>query len=110
MSCKIRKNVITITRGDTLITKVNITDAEGKEYTPDSADSIRFALKKNYDDETPLIVKTIPFDTLTLELTSAETKLLDIGEYRYDIEITMSNGVVDTFIPWKKFIVTEEVV
>lgn len=107
---KIKKNVITMTRGDSLIAKITITDASGDEYIPDENDSIRFALKQSFHDAEPLIVKAIPFDTLVLQLDPEDTKPLDIGEYRYDIEITLSNGVVDTFIPWAKFILTEEVI
>lgn len=110
MSFSIKKNVITITRGDTLVSKVAITDAAGNEYVPCEEDSIRFALKQSSEDEEALIVKEIPYDTLILQLDADETKQLPVGEYRYDIEITLSNGVVDTFIPWSKFKVTEEVI
>jgi hypothetical protein len=46
-----------------------------------------------------------------LRLESEETKLLRAGgePYVYDIEITMEDGTVDTFIDRGKFIVTEEV-
>lgn len=110
MSFSIKKNVITITRGDTLVSKVTIMDAAGNEYIPCAEDSIRFALKQSSEDEEALIVKEIPYDTLILQLDADETKRLSVGEYRYDIEITLSNGVVDTFIPWSKFKVTEEVI
>lgn len=109
MSFSIKKNVITITRGDTLVSQVAITDRNGVEYVPDENDTIRFALRRA-DKEEVLLTKEIPYDTLTLILDAEETEQLPVGEYRYDIEITMSNGVVDTFIPWSKFKVTEEVV
>lgn len=108
MSCTIKKNVIKLTKGDSLTTKISITDSEGNVYEPDSADKIRFAIKKNYDDEIPIIIKDIPYDTLVLRLESADTKLLEPGDYHYDIEITMTDGSVDTFIE-NKFIVTNEV-
>ena len=108
MSCTIKKNVIKLTKGDSLTTKISITDSEGNVYEPDPADRIRFAIKKNYDDEIPIIIKDIPYDTLVLRLESADTKLLEPGDYHYDIEITMTDGSVDTFIE-NKFIVTNEV-
>jgi len=108
MSCTIKNNVIKITQGDTLVTKINITDADGEEYVPVAEDSIRFAVKKEYTDKTPLIVKAIPWDTLVLRLETEDTSLLKIGEYRYDIEITLSDGTVSTIIPWQKMIVTEQ--
>lgn len=48
MSFSIKKNVITITRGDTLVSKVTIMDAAGNEYIPSAEDSIRFALKQRH--------------------------------------------------------------
>lgn len=110
MSVKVKRNVITMTRGDTLISKVNITDAEGVEYTPRDGDVVRFALKKEFTDAAPLIYRVIPNDTLILRLDPQDTKYLNLGEYRYDIELTTYDGVVDTFIPWTKFVLTEEVI
>ena len=109
MACTIKNNVIKLTQGDSLTTKVSITDADGNEYIPLQQDSIRFALKKNYTDKTVLINKVIPNDTLILHLDSTDTKPLKPGEYRYDIQITMGDGTVDTFIDRQKFIITEEV-
>ena len=65
MSVRIRsdKNIIVMTRADTLITKINIVDADGNEYIPDSNDQLRFALKEDYNDKKTLIYKEIPIDT-----------------------------------------------
>ena len=54
--------------------------------------------KTDYSDETPLIEKTIPNDTLLLRLESQDTKPFGFGTYAYDIEITFADGDVDTFI------------
>lgn len=110
MACEIRNNIIKLTQGDSLTTKVTITSPDGAtEYIPSEEDQIRFALKKDYSDKKALIIKEIPYDTLILRLEAEDTKKLTPGEYRYDIEITLSDGTVDTFIDRKKFIVTEEV-
>ena len=100
---------ITLTRGDTLKTKVGMTYKTGDVYTPSEGDSLRFALKKNYKDEEPLILKTIPIDTCILHLEPNDTKDMKFGSYVYDIEITFANGDVDTFIDKKEFVLTEEV-
>ena len=109
--------MIEMTRGDTLAVTVSIVDDTGQAYTPDENDVIRFALKhadmtlgrKGFKDVNPLINKTIPNDTLVLQLNPADTKTLDFGEYRYDIELTHAGGVVDTFIADERFILTPEV-
>lgn len=43
---RIKNKLITMTRGDTLRAKINITDAKGDKYTPVEGDRIRFAVKK----------------------------------------------------------------
>lgn len=90
---------IKMTRGDTLIVTITIYDADGNEYIPDLSDQIRFALKKDYSDETPLIIKDISPRDMKLRVESSETKQLEQpGSYVYDIQITYGDGVVDTFI------------
>ena len=96
---------IKLTRGDTLVVIVSMTRA-GRAYVPDENDVIRFALKRAamkpdrvaYVDDEPLVTKTIPNDTLQLKLEPNDTKDLAFGRYVYDIEITMGDGSVDTFI------------
>ena len=96
--------------------KVGIT-RDGEEYTPGPADRIRFALKhkelkadkSDFVDDTPLILKEIPTDTMLLRLDPEDTKDKAFGKYVYDIEITFPDGYVDTFITKAHFELTEEV-
>ena len=116
MSSSINGNDITLTRGDTFVAKVKITK-DDEEYTPEPGDVVRFAVKHNqlkpdnsdYTDEDPLILKEVPIETMLLQLDPEDTKSLAFGTYVYDIEITFSDGTVDTFITKKKFKLTEEV-
>lgn len=116
MSSTIKGTSITLTRGDTLRVKINIT-LDGEEYTPVNGDTIRFAVKHpvlnskqtEYKDTTPLILKDIPYDTLILELEPSDTKSLGFGTYVYDIQITFADGSVDTFITQAVFKLTPEV-
>jgi len=107
---KINGTEITLTKGDTFKAIVTMKTIDGKNYTPSENDVIRFAMKKNYNDENVLIEKVIPNGTLLLELTSTETKNLNVGNYVYDIQITYENGDVDTFINMATFTLTKEVV
>lgn len=96
---EIKGNDILMVRGDTLKMLIAIKDNTGNTYTPVQGDKLRFALKKSYTDKYPLIVKNIPIDTCELYLASRDTKFLEQPEtYVYDIQITLNNGVVDTFI------------
>lgn len=109
MAVKIANTTITMTRGDTLKTKVNILGSDGTPYVPRETDKIVFAAKKSYSDDDTVIFKEIPYDTCILHLEPNDTKLLDQPcTYRYEIEITMSDGTVDTFIKGNLKI-TEEV-
>lgn len=116
MSSSIDGNAITLTRGDTLLLKVTIT-RDGEEYTPTSSDKVRFALKhkelkddkSDFVDDEPLILKDIPTDTMLLQLDPEDTKDKAFGRYVYDIEITLPDGYVDTFITKAPFKLTEEV-
>ena len=95
---------IQLTRGDTFMTSVELTKND-EPYTPTDDDIVRFALKHNkfkqdrsdYEDDEPLLLITIPNDTMILTINPNDTKQLGFGEYAYDIELTY-NGVVDTFI------------
>lgn len=107
----INGSTITMTRGDTLEVQIELFRPDGSRYPPQPGDVVRFALKQKYSDPVPLLRKVIPHDTMSLRLESAETKLLKAGgaPYVYDMEITMEDGTVDTFIDRARFIVTEEV-
>lgn len=107
---------IRLTRGDSLYVAVGMTQGT-TPYVPAEGDKIRFALKRNrltpggggYADKRPLILKEIPNDTLILHLDPDDTKGLEFGEYVYDIELTYSNGDVDTFIQAAPFVLEKEV-
>lgn len=100
---------ITLTRGDTLRIHLTLTTDDGEPYIPQEGDVIRFAMKKNYTDDEPLIYKTLDNDTLTLKLDPVDTKSLEFGSYVYDIQLTTADGDVDTFIYRSKLKLTEEV-
>ena len=102
---KIKGTRILLIRGDTLITEVKI-KRNGEDYEVQPGDVVRFALKRSemkkdntaYLDEKPLITKIIPNESLILRLESEDTAKLPFGRYHYDIQLTMEDGTVDTFI------------
>lgn len=109
MSFSIYGTTIVLTRGDTFAARVSILDSDGNPYLPQPGDSIRFAMKRSFEDfEIPLI-KEIPTDTMLLVLNPEDTKNLPFGQYAYDIQLTKATGEVDTFINRAKLKLTEEV-
>jgi len=110
---RVKGTTITMTKGDTLrckVTPYREIDGEDVEYVPVDGDEIRFAMKQSYRDGACTILKTIPNDTLVLELEPDDTKYLNVGEYVYDIQLTYGiDGAVDTFIANAQLILREEV-
>ena len=104
----VSNNEIRLIRGDTLRVKVDIQNGD-EAYVPSDRDVIRFAMKKAIEDADPLILKVIPNDTLMLVLEPEDTKNLAFGKYVYDVELTMEDGTVDTFIPPSTFYIAKEV-
>lgn len=109
MAYTIVNNIITLTRGDTLKALISITDHDGNPYVPKTGDKIRFAMKRDISDPEPLILKEVPIDTMTLVIEPKDTKDLDFGSYKYDMELTTAAGEVDTFILPQTIKLTEEV-
>lgn len=76
MSYSVSGTMITLTRGDTFSALITITDLNDNQYIPMNGDRIRFAMKNDYNDETPLLIKEIPIDTMILTLNPEDTKHL----------------------------------
>ena len=112
-------NNITLTREDTLTLTVTLlhevdpvppaTEPTIEPYVPVEGDVIRFAVSKGYKGEPGYELKfskVIPHDTLTFTASSTETSL-EYRTYNYDVELTHTDGCVDTFISGKITIVGE---
>lgn len=116
MAFQITGTTIRLTRGDSFYCAVGMSQGS-TPYAPAQGDVVRFALKRNrltpgggaFVDKRPLIVKTIPNDTMILHLEPEDTAGLEFGEYVYDIEIKFADGDVDTFITAAPFFIEKEV-
>lgn len=109
MSYSIKGTTITLTRGDSFAADISIFQPNGEPYELSSGDKVRFAMKKAVKDQKVLILRDVPIDTMRLVLYPEDTKDLDFGNYVYDIQLTKSNGEVDTFITRSVLILSEEV-
>lgn len=112
---KISGTKIKMTRGDTLRVQVNLT-RDGEAYEPAQGDTVRFAMRPAGLNATqteyanPICIdKTIPNDTMILELEPSDTAELGFGKYVYDIEVTFADGAVDTPIASASLTLTPEV-
>ena len=97
---------IYLTRGDTLHLQVGMMIGN-EAYELQEGDVVRFAMKKEYEDDEPLILKNL--EDGWLNLVPGDTKELEFGDYVYDIQLTTAEGEVDTFIHEAKFSLLKEV-
>ena len=104
---KVDGNNIYLTRGDTAVIELTITDGEGETYDY-SNDTVKFAVKRFVTDATPVIEKT--FEDGSITITPEDTKELSFGPYLYDIQLTSEDGeTVATVIIPSTFTVGPEV-
>lgn len=108
MSYSTSQNNISLTRGDTAKITITIETNDGSIYEPAEGDQVIFTVKRHPTDKQPILVKQIPTDTLLLVLTPEDTKDLDFGSYRFDVQLLFANGDVDTFIENKTLEITYE--
>lgn len=108
-------NTIKLTRGDSLVTELALSKS-GAAYEPQEGDKIMFAIKSklnstrtSYIEQTPLVAKEIPTSDMTLRIDPDDTKSLPFGSYSYDVEVTLSDGTVDTVINNAPFVLMPEV-
>lgn len=94
---------IEIAQGDTAKFDVTFND-----YEYQSGDSLLFQVRKNVDDLSALISKTISPATEHIELTANDTNL-EIGEYRYGVRVTTVDGEVVTVVENSTFEVVKGV-
>lgn len=108
MSYSTSSNNIKLTRGDTAKIKVDIETIDGDIYEPKEGDRVVFTVKRYPTDKQPIFVKDIPINTLILVLNSEDTKNMEFGTYRFDVQLIFGNGEVDTFIENKTLQITYE--
>lgn len=89
---------IELTRGDYLCVHIGMV-VDDVPYTPTSG-SIKFVMKEKYGDEVPIALeKTVPLETMILELVGTDTKNLSMGKkYVYEIKYIKEDNEEDTFI------------
>lgn len=80
---------------------------DGELYTPENGDTVTAtvrhaplnAARREWVDPEPILVKTVPTDTLIWELEPEDTEDLKFGTYAYDIRVVYgATGIEDTFV------------
>lgn len=90
---KIDGNNIYLTRGDSAAIALEIKNGE-TDYDF-SSDTVKFAVKKNVQDQNKVIEKTFD-ENGQIVLTPEDTKTLNFGQYWYDVQLEHDNdGTVE---------------
>ena len=90
----IKDNIIKLTRGDTALFEIAITNSEGEPYELQEGDVVDFTVKNFAIGEQPLIQKR----GTTVQLQWSDTTELPFGNYLFDVQVTFANGDRDTII------------
>ena len=99
---------IHLTRGDTARLNVNLKNTVTKQpYEVQNDDVVIFTVKKDYNDE-PLIEKNNT-GAANFHIKPEDTRDLEFGKYKYDIQVRKVDGDNYTPIADKVFVITKEV-
>lgn len=100
---------IELTRGDTAYLEINIkNEVTGEDYAIGRCDKLTLTLKKSVYDETPVFTKTIQGINV-FNILPEDTSELAFLKYRYDVQLTTSEGEVYTVIEPSTFNILQEV-
>ena len=113
---EISGTTIVLKQGDTCRIKLNLvrrTERESSLFIPEEGSSIRLVAKRRLGDKPIDLESMVDLDTMTLEITSEQTKDLPLKGremfLRYDLELTKPNGDIATLVSNAELIIVPEV-
>ena len=99
-------NNIYLTRADSCVLDLSVVDDEGNEYDY-SNDLVQLTIKGSTLTDSVIIQKAITGDHFIIDPN--DTKNLDYGVYRYDVQIINNSNAVYTVIGPANFVLCDEV-
>ena len=87
---KVKGNNLYLTRGDTAFLKIELTDNKGERYEMKDGDALYFRMKRSTTSRDILVEKQIADGAL--QINESDTKDLDFGMCRYEVELVMAEG------------------
>ena len=118
---KIKKNDISLTRGDSAYIPLQIFDASGNAIVPAAGDVVRCQVRDAVNDGQLLFEGLIEYGTviddegneeqqMTWHIRPEDTRDANMKKsYVYDVQIECSNGDIFTVIPAANFTIMDEV-
>ena len=109
---KIQGYNISMIRGDTEAIKVSCRDAQGVAVPLEDGDTLYFTVKSyvgTEEKEMQKVITDFPDGIAYINILPSDTKVMNVGSYYYDIQLTRADGTVKTIIPPSIFTVKGEV-
>lgn len=88
---KVINNKVYLTRGDSATLPLDVADKNGNAYAVQSDDAVVLTVKKTTADMAYLIQKRL--NNGTFSFIPTDTESWDYGDYVYDVQLTMANGI-----------------
>lgn len=104
---KVSGDDIQLTRSDSAYLTLAIQDSDGSNYVRQDGDNLVFTVKKNTTTTNVILQKVL--DGLILEIKPEDTKYLEYGTYKYDVQLTTADGEVFTVVGPATFELRREV-
>lgn len=99
---------IKLTRGDTAYLSVGIKNKDGSTYEIRPDDTLSFSVKKFTKSQEYAFRKDV-LGISEFKILPEDTADLAFGTYKYDVQLTKSNGDIFTVIPASSFTLMDEV-
>ena len=104
---KTAQNNIYMTRGDSAVFHLGISDPDGIDFTVPDGTDIRFTVKSSTDTTAIILQKSVIDGNITIN--PSDTSTLDYGDYVYDVQMVLPDGYTSTIIPPSLFRLMQEV-
>ena len=102
-----------MTRGDSETFTVLCKNPDGSPHPFERGDTVYFTVKWSPNADEKLMQKIVTDfggkGEAVIEITPEDTKALNFGTYKYDVQLTYASGRVTTIIPPSSFRVMEEI-
>ncbi len=89
---------IQLTRGDTAYIEVYAEDGKGNLFEFSKRTDIRMSVREDYESE---LLFQIQAKDGVIKILPEHTSGMEPGPYRYDVQVTLENGDVVTYGPYK---------
>ena len=110
---RIEGNTISMIRGDSESLTIRCQEPDGDAHPFQEGDKVYFTIKKSEYTQVKLFQKVVTAfgeeGEAQVEISPEDTREMDFGVYRYDVQLTDREGRVTTILPPGDFILCGEV-